>query len=90
LRKLFRGRYSFSKIISREFGDYPLLWVQGVVEQVLKAAVELCARMSGLNYYILRHRARPINDMERREWEKVWQMINSPTYAYPMAGTGEV
>ena len=76
LRKLFRGRYFFSKIIKREFGQSLLLSTRGVVEQAMKGTVELFAILSGLDYSILRHRARQISEDERHEWAKIWQLVN--------------
>ena len=42
----------------------------------MKGTVELFAILSGLDYSILRHRARQISEDERHEWAKIWQLVN--------------
>jgi len=54
----------------------PLLGARAVAEQALKAAVDCLAVGTGLGYRILRHRALPITEGERQEWEQVWGLVN--------------
>ena len=49
-----------------------MLAARAVVEQSLKAMVDVVAMTTGLEYRILRHRARPVTTHERTRWEQVW------------------
>ena len=67
-----------------------LLAVRAVVGQVCKSLVDLVAIGTGLDYHILRHRARPIGVEDRVRWETVWTALNrrvaeSPGESHPMA-----
>ena len=78
LKKIYKGRWFFAQALVKELsgqGRYGLS-VRAVFEQGLKGMVDTLAVASGLNYRLLRHRARPITDTEQSEWEKVWQMVN--------------
>jgi len=73
LSRVLRGRYHFSRALLRQMiegADWGL--ARGLVEQPLKAAVDVFAVISGLNYRLLRHRAIPIDDSMRSRWEIVW------------------
>lgn len=76
LRKIIRGRYFFSKVIRREFGKTPVLATRGFTEQVMKAMVDCFSVGTGLGYRLLRHRARPISESERKEWKRIWDGLN--------------
>jgi len=78
LKKILTGRWFFAKALAREFCRQrrPGLAVRAVVEQVLKAILDCVAVGSGLNYHLLRHRAWPLSDSERRKWEYVWRIVN--------------
>jgi len=87
LGKTLRTRRFYVRSIVREFRrrGKPHLAARGVATQVLKAAVDCVAVTSGLGYRLLRHRARPVTEEERREWERVWAGLNaaqSPPAAY--------
>jgi glycosyltransferase involved in cell wall biosynthesis len=78
LKKILTGRWFFAQALAREFRqqEQPGLAVRAVLEQAMKAIVDCVAFISGLNYRLLRHRAQPITDTERREWEHVWQLVH--------------
>jgi glycosyltransferase involved in cell wall biosynthesis len=40
-----------------------------------KAAVETVAMVSGLQYRVLRHRARPLSESEMRTWRELWRLL---------------
>jgi glycosyltransferase involved in cell wall biosynthesis len=71
--RILRYRYWFSKALLREaWRRHSGGYLAGIPEQLLKAAVDMVAITSGLNYKLLRHRARPAQEAEEREWEGVW------------------
>lgn len=78
LKKILTGRWFFAKALAREFRrqQRPGLAIRAVWEQVMKAVLDCVAVGSGLNYRLLRHRAQPITNIERREWERVWASVN--------------
>lgn len=78
LKKILTGRWFFAQVLAREFWrqKQPGLAVRAVLEQALKALLDCIAVGSGLNYRLLRHRAQPITEAERREWERVWLLVN--------------
>jgi glycosyltransferase involved in cell wall biosynthesis len=77
LKKILTARWFFAQMLVREScRQQPLLAVRGALEQALKAVVDCVAVVSRLRYELLRHRARPITDNERSEWERVWQLMN--------------
>lgn len=72
-RRILRYRYWFSKAVLREaWRRHSAGYLAGILEQVLKAAVDIVAIASGLNYKLLRHRAQAAGPAELREWETVW------------------
>jgi glycosyltransferase involved in cell wall biosynthesis len=58
-----------------------VLAVRALLGQVFKSLVDLIAIGTGLDYHILRHRARPIKPEERRRWAEVWTRLNRPPVA---------
>jgi len=56
----------------------PVFAVRGIVEQAAKAVIDIVAVKSGLNYHLLRHRAKPTMEAERREWEHIWAVLTAP------------
>jgi glycosyltransferase involved in cell wall biosynthesis len=48
-----------------------------ILPHTAKALIEVLAMGSGLDYTILRHRARPVSASERAQWEGVWDAINN-------------
>lgn len=73
LSRTLRGRYHFSRALFRQMlggGDWQL--IRGLIEQPLKGMIDIFAVGTGLNYRLLRHRALPIDEKARAEWEAVW------------------
>lgn len=78
LKKILTGRWHFARVAAKEFcrRQQPGMAMRAVFEQWLKAVVDCLAVSSGLNYRILRRRAKAITDAERSEWEQVWEQVN--------------
>jgi glycosyltransferase involved in cell wall biosynthesis len=73
IRKLLRTRCCFSRALVREaLRRRSPAYLMGVPQQMLKAAIDMAAITSGLNYRLLRHRARPATEDELRGWAQVW------------------
>jgi glycosyltransferase involved in cell wall biosynthesis len=78
LKKILTARRFLTHALVRQFslqGRADLV-VRSVLEQILKAMLDCMAIGSKLNYRLLRHRAKSINDSERREWQRVWHLVN--------------
>lgn len=74
LRNILRGRYHFTRALWRQMvagSDWRL--ARGLVEQPLKALVDIAAIVSGAGYRILRHRALGPTEEQRRDWDRVWR-----------------
>lgn len=54
----------------------PLLAARAMAGQTAKAAVDVVAVASGLEYHLLRHRARPVTADEERAWTEVWNRLS--------------
>lgn len=55
-------------------------WVlRALAGQAAKAAVDALAVLSGLNYRVLRHRARPLSEEEQARWAQVWPHVARKT-----------
>lgn len=79
LRKMLRARYSFAKAVFEVFLSkraYRTAF-RGVLEQGLKAGVDVFAVATGLNYHILRHRALPASQETLQRWSTVWAHLQS-------------
>lgn len=79
LPKLLRGRKSFLRSVAREAAakrKYSI-GLFAFLEQCAKAATDCLAVGTGLNYRILRHRARPVNQTEKDRWAKVWSEVHT-------------
>jgi glycosyltransferase involved in cell wall biosynthesis len=79
LRKSFRGRRQWLDAIARDAWRHSMLpaaLVAGAAH-IAKGATELFAVTTGLNYMLLRHRAMPINDVERDDWERVMNVVRA-------------
>jgi glycosyltransferase involved in cell wall biosynthesis len=78
LKKVLKSRRFWSSCLLHEFLEQrrPDIAVRAVVEQIAKGILDCIAVSTGLNYRLLRHRALPITDAERSEWEQVWEEVN--------------
>ncbi len=79
LRKMAVARWEITGSLIRYFGGRGrvLLVARSGLEQALKLSVDVFAVLTGLNYRLLKHRARPITHAEHMEWERVWQGLSS-------------
>jgi len=77
LRKTLTSRYYLIKSLWHELccQGRPLLASRAVVEQVLKGALDVVAVKTGLNYRLMRHRARPATATELQTWSQVWAAL---------------
>lgn len=77
VRKILETRYYVAQSFFRAFLQRrrPLTGVRAVIAQGLKGTVDVIAITSGLNYRLLRHRARPVSESECRDWEHVWSEL---------------
>lgn len=78
LRKILVGRYGFAKGVLREFlgrRKY-FIAVGGVFKQLCKAHVDVFAVLTGLNYQVLTHRARPLQPESLQRWTQVWSRVS--------------
>jgi glycosyltransferase involved in cell wall biosynthesis len=74
LRKILVGRYGFTKGVLGEFlsrGKY-FTAAGAVLKQLGKAHVDVFAVLSGLDYRVLAHRARPLQPENLQHWTEVW------------------
>jgi glycosyltransferase involved in cell wall biosynthesis len=81
LRKILVGRYGFAKGVLGEFlsrGKY-FTAAGAVLKQLGKAQVDVFAVLSGLNYRVLAHRARPLQAEDLRHWAQVWSQLQEET-----------
>jgi glycosyltransferase involved in cell wall biosynthesis len=79
LRKIMISRYYSAKILLRNaFADNDYNLALGLPGQALKAAVDVLAVVTGLNYTILRHRALPVSAADLQRWREVWSAVNEP------------
>jgi glycosyltransferase involved in cell wall biosynthesis len=79
LKKTLTSRYYLIKSLWHELRcqGRPVLAFRAVVEQVLKGALDVVAVETGLNYRLMRHRARPTTAAEVKTWERVWSALQS-------------
>ncbi len=78
LGKALAGRYNFIKTLAfepRSQHNNHGIALRGVVEHGLKAMAEIFAAGTGLNYRILRHRARPVDRMALERWRQLWSQL---------------
>jgi glycosyltransferase involved in cell wall biosynthesis len=74
LKNILRGRYCFMAALLRQMlagSDWRL--AIGLVEQPLKALVDIVAITSGAGYRILRHRVLELSPEQRATWDRVWR-----------------
>jgi hypothetical protein len=48
-----------------------------VIGQAAKGFADAYAVTTSLDYRVLRHRARPVSERDRMEWQNVWNAANS-------------
>lgn len=81
LRKILTGRYHFSlALLKTGLSERDFLLAFGILEQALKALVDIFALTTGLNYKILGHRRGiAVDTATLIRWQQVWSICNSVT-----------
>jgi len=74
LRKILVGRFGVAKAAAREFVNRRKCFtaVGAVLKQFAKAHVDIFAVLSGLDYRVLAHRARPLHADDLQRWTEIW------------------
>lgn len=74
IKNILTGRYNLSKsILTHLFATSPIRAFEGVFGQITKAAIDVFAITTNLNYKILKHRAIPVTQKDIDNWNKIWQ-----------------
>jgi glycosyltransferase involved in cell wall biosynthesis len=83
LKKILTSRYYMVQCFWHELRvqGHQFLALRAVVEQGLKAMLDVFAVKTGLNYRIMRHRARPASRSELRQWEEVWAGLENTQWS---------
>ena len=78
LKKILPGRYYTSlSLIDKALTSKKYLFALGVIEQAAKAAVDILAISTGLNFKILKHRVgETLSEAEQDKWQQVWHDCN--------------
>jgi glycosyltransferase involved in cell wall biosynthesis len=87
VRKILTGRRSFLRSVIREAARrrrYAIA-LSAIVEQSVKGFVDCVAIGTGFNYRILRHRALPAGEREKKHWAKVWTEVSGLTRKSPLS-----
>lgn len=81
LRKILVGRYGVAKAAAREFVSRRKYSTAAgaVLKQFAKAPVDIFAVLSGLDYRVLGHRARPLREDDLERWDEVWGGLQGET-----------
>ena len=77
LRKILVSRYGFAKGALGEFCRRRKYFTAAgaVLKQFGKAHVDVFAVLTGLNYHVLAHRARPLQPKNLQRWAEVWEHV---------------
>jgi glycosyltransferase involved in cell wall biosynthesis len=75
LRKVLPARFHLSRAYLEDalIRGHLLYGLGGIAFQFLKSGLDMIAIGTGLRHRLLRHRATPLPDDARQEWEAVWQ-----------------
>jgi glycosyltransferase involved in cell wall biosynthesis len=78
LRKILRSRRFLARIIWTEYlrMGQPIVGCWGVSGQYFKAGADIIAMLTGLQYRLLRHRAKRVTSKDASQWHQVWQIAN--------------
>lgn len=77
LKNILIGRYNLSKsFIKNLLHEKPMKAIQGVFGQMAKAAIDIFAITTNLEYKVLKHRAIPVTHEDIDDWNKIWQRCN--------------
>jgi len=77
LRRILEARYYMAQSYFYVFLQrrQPFFALGAVVTQAFRGMVDAIAISSGLNYRLLRHRALPVSESERNQWQHVWSEL---------------
>ena len=90
LRKILVGRFGVARAAAREFASRRKYFTAAgaVLKQFAKAQVDVFAILTGLDYHVLAHRARPLDAHELQRWTEVWSELQHETEG--RAGQGKL
>jgi glycosyltransferase involved in cell wall biosynthesis len=90
LRKILVGRYGVVKAAAREFASRRKYFTAAgaLLKQFAKAQVDVFAVLTGLEYRVLAHRARPLHADDLQRWTEVWSELQHETEG--RAGRGKL
>lgn len=81
LKNILTGRIHFSfSILHTAVQHRKYIFMLGILEQLVKSAVDTFAVISGLNYRILKHRAVAMEDQDVTYWKDVWDSVTKSGY----------
>ena len=72
LGRMLAGRVQYVKMLAGAAATSPALAARGICAQTIRAAADVVACSSGLDYTLLRHRARPSTAEQVERWHAVW------------------
>jgi glycosyltransferase involved in cell wall biosynthesis len=72
LGRMLAGRAQYVKMLVGAAATSPALAARGICAQTIRAAADVVACSSGLDYTLLRHRARPSTAEQVERWHAVW------------------
>ena len=77
LGRILQARYYMAQSYFYVFLQrrHPFFALGAVVTQAFRGMVDAIAISSGLNYRLLRHRALPVSESERNQWQHVWSEL---------------
>jgi len=86
-RKVLLGRLNHCKALVRYARDREHYYfaMRGILSHGAKAIVDTFAVLSGLDYRLLRHRARPVDPEMARQWQEVWTQVQQRSRALEFA-----
>jgi glycosyltransferase involved in cell wall biosynthesis len=81
LRKILVARYGVTRAATREFARRRRYFTAAaaLLKQFAKAHVDVFAVLTGLDYRVLGHRARPLHAGDLQRWTEVWSELQSGT-----------
>ena len=73
LGRMLTGRAQYVKMLVGAAATSPSVAARGICAQTIRAAADVVACSSGLDYTLLRHRARPSTAEQVERWHAVWR-----------------
>jgi glycosyltransferase involved in cell wall biosynthesis len=80
VEKIRVARLNFIRVLARNAGKACSIPVAllGIFGQIARAALDFTAISTGLNYRLLRHRARPLAPQQTERWSHIWKRVSAP------------